>query len=74
MKFDDIIRFCKEHKYAVAYGAMGFVASVLMLTIGFFRTLLIFLLTAFGVTVGYLIDRVGAKGAWALIKKIIEKK
>lgn len=74
MKFDDIVRFCKEHKYAVAYGAIGFVASVLILTIGFFRTLLILFLTAFGVTVGYLIDRVGAKGAWTLVKRIIGKK
>lgn len=74
MKFDDIVRLCKEHKYAVAYGAIGFVSSVLILTIGFFRTLLMVFLTAFGVIVGYLIDRVGAKGTWTLIKKIFGKK
>lgn len=74
MKFDDIVRFCKEHKFAVVYGAIGFVASILILTIGFFRTLLILLLTAFGVTVGYLTDRVGAKGVWTLVKRIIGRK
>lgn len=74
MKFDDIVRLCKEHKYAVAYGAIGFLASVLILIIGFFRTLLILLLTAFGVTVGYLIDKVGAKGAWMLVNRIIGRK
>lgn len=74
IKFDDIIRFCKANRYAVVYGALGFISAILMLIIGFFSTLLILLLTALGITVGYLIDKVGAKGTWELVRRIIGKK
>ncbi len=70
MKFNDVLQFCIKHKYAVIYGIVGFISAILMLTIGFFPTLLILILVSLGITVGCLMDKVGAKGTWMLIKKI----
>lgn len=66
--------FCIKHKYAIAYGFIGFVSALLMITIGFFRTLLFIVLTGLGVLLGYFLDKVGAKGTWTLIKRLFGRK
>lgn len=70
MNLSSILSFCKEHKYAILYGFLGLIAALLMLIIGFFKTLLIYAMLSIGVLLGYSIDKVGAKSTWSLVKRI----
>ncbi len=48
-------RFLKRYAYPICGGVIGFTAAVLMLTIGFFQTLLLLVLTGLGTAVGVLL-------------------
>lgn len=74
MSFTDIVKFMKEHKWQVSLGLIGFIAAILMLTIGFFRTLLIIIFTCIGLLFGYLVDKVGFRGAWTVIKRFFDRR
>lgn len=63
MKFKDIWTFIVQHKGKFILTLIGFIAAILMLTIGFFRTLLIVLLTGLCFLYGYLLDKFGFSGA-----------
>lgn len=71
------LEFCEKHKIVIGMGLGGLVAAILMLTIGFFATLLIIVLTGIGLGYGYLAERFGFLGAWktivAFIKHIVSK-
>lgn len=44
--------YAQEHRHAVCYGIVGFVAAVLVLAIGFWPTVLLALFAAIGVLIG----------------------
>ena len=57
-------RFYGEHRWLTIMAAAALVLGILFLCIGFWRTLLLALLVAFGVLVGTLLDR----GGWPAVK------
>ncbi|MBO4880040.1 MAG: DUF2273 domain-containing protein [Clostridia bacterium] len=63
MKREDIQAFWTKHKAKIILTFLGLVTAVLMLSIGFFRTLLIMLLTGLCFLYGWLIDKFGFSGA-----------
>lgn len=73
MKKEDFLKFLREHKVQLLLTFCGLLTAILMLTIGFFRTLLICLLTGLLGGFGYLIDKVGFKGAKEVIKKFFKR-
>ena len=58
MTFENIIAFIKKHKAMLGLGAIGLEIAFLMLVIGFFRTLLLVVLTLLFGVYGYFIDKV----------------
>lgn len=49
----------KQYKIPLIFGAIGLVLAVLFVTIGFFKTLLILLLTGLGFALGLYLQRTG---------------
>lgn len=54
-----VLAFITHHKIQISLVLIGLVSAILMLTIGFFRTLLILLFTVPGGAYGYLVDKLG---------------
>ena len=73
MKLEKASEFFRKNKYRICLGLLGLIAAILMLTIGFFRTLLIVVLTALLFGYGYLIDRFGFSGANGVIAEFFKK-
>ena len=59
-----IIQFYAEHKWLTIMAGAALVLGILFLCIGFWRTLLLAALVAFGVLIGTLLDR----GGWPAVK------
>ena len=57
-------KFYAEHKWLTILAAGALVLGILFLCIGFWRTLLLAVLVAFGVLIGTLMDR----GGWSAVK------
>lgn len=49
----------QQYKIPLIFGAIGLVLAVLFVTIGFFKTLLIILLTGLGFALGLYLQRTG---------------
>ncbi|RXA61108.1 DUF2273 domain-containing protein [Enterococcus casseliflavus] len=49
----------QQYKIPMIFGAIGLVLAVLFVTIGFFKTLLILLLTGLGFALGLYLQRTG---------------
>ena len=73
MTKNDVKAFIARHKGKLALSLFGLVTAILMLTIGFFRTLLIMLLTGIGLGYGFLFDRLGFEGANKAIAEFFGK-
>ena len=73
MKKEDFLKFLRDHKVQLLLSFCGLLTAILMLTIGFFRTLLICVLTGLLGGYGYLVDKAGFKGANETIKRIFKK-
>ena len=73
MKLEKASEFFEKNKYRISLALIGLIVAVLMLTIGFFRTLLIVVLTALLFGYGYLIDRFGFSGANSVIADFFKK-
>lgn len=56
---ENFIRFCQSHKWMILCIAIGMLSVILLLTIGFWKTLLIFVVIALSAVIGYLLDRGG---------------
>lgn len=54
--------FCKEHKWAIILVVFGLLLSILLMTIGFWKTLLLFILVGICFIVGFLLDKDGPDG------------
>ncbi|MGI5884905.1 MAG: DUF2273 domain-containing protein [Candidatus Spyradocola sp.] len=57
MNKEDVLRLIRAHLFALLGGALGLIAAVLFLTLGFWRTVLILLLVSLGAGIGALADR-----------------
>lgn len=73
MTFENIIAFIKKHKAMLGLGAIGLEIAFLML-IGFFRTLLLVVLTLLFGVYGYFIDKLGFRGANKAIANLFRRK
>lgn len=71
MTFENIIAFIKKHKAMLGLGAIGLEIAFLMLVIGFFRTLLLVVLTLLFGVYGYFIDKLGFRGANKAIANLL---
>ncbi len=74
MTFENIIVFINKHIALRGLGAIGLVIAVLMLVIGFFRTLLLVVLTLLFGVYGYFIDKLGFRGANKAIANLFRRK
>ena len=59
----------KRSGVLIGVGA-GLIVGILMLTIGFWRTVLLALLSALGAICGYLFDKHGVDGVWQFVVKL----
>lgn len=76
MDLKRVLAFIMRHKVQIVLVLIGLVSAILMLTIGFFRTLLILLFTIPGGAYGYLVDKLGfseANGAIVSFFKRLRK-
>ena len=64
--------FFEKYKKPVILGGVGLLSGILMLTIGFFATLLLLLLTGLGVLIGLRPDFF--KRMWSSLKSFFTKK
>lgn len=65
--------FVAAHKWTVCCTALGFLLALLLLTIGFWRTLLIVAVVGCSFWLGWLLDRSGPEGVKALVNKLKNK-
>ena len=65
--------FVAAHKWTVCCTALGFLLVLLLLTIGFWRTLLIAVVVGGSFWLGWLLDRSGPEGVKALVNKLMNK-
>ena len=68
------LEFVKSHKFTVLFVALGLVLAILFFTIGFWRTLLLFVILALCFLIGYLLDQGGPEGIKEFFTKLFSKK
>lgn len=51
--------FYHKYKLPIIFGALGLILAILFVSIGFFKTLLIVLLTGLGTALGYYFEQTG---------------
>lgn len=67
------LAFIKQHRWTVGLAAYGLLIAILMLTINFWRTLLILLFTGAGFLIGWLMDRGGAEAVKEFFQRLFKK-
>ncbi len=65
--------FVKKHKYTVLLVLAGLVLTILFFSIGFWRTILLFLILALCFFLGYLLDQGGPEGIRDFFTKLFSK-
>lgn len=70
---DQFKEFCRAHKWAILFAAIGLLFAILFMTIGFWKTLLLIVLVGLCFIIGYMMDQNGADGVVALFHKIFSK-
>ena len=68
------LEFVKSHKFTVLLVLIGLVLSILFFTIGFWRTILLFIILALCFLIGYLLDQGGPDGIKDFFNKLFSKK
>ena len=68
------LEFVKTHKFTVLLVLVGLVLSILFFTIGFWRTILLFVILALCFLIGYLLDQSGPEGIKEFFSKLFAKK
>jgi uncharacterized membrane protein len=71
---DGFLTFLKNHKFSVILVLIGLVLSILFFTIGFWRTILLFVILAICFLIGYLLDQSGPEGLKEFFSKLFGKK
>ncbi|MDT2641154.1 DUF2273 domain-containing protein [Enterococcus dongliensis] len=51
--------FIYQYKLPLVFGGLGLILAILLVSIGFFKTLLLVILTILGVMLGFYVDRTG---------------
>jgi uncharacterized membrane protein len=74
MTMNAFLEFVKTHKFTVILVLIGLVLSILFFTIGFWRTILLFLILAICFFIGYLLDQSGPEGIREFFQKLFGKK
>ena len=49
----------RYYQYPIIGGSVGLILAILLITIGFFKTLLVILLTLFGTYLGFYLESIG---------------
>ncbi len=65
--------FVKNHKFTVLLVLVGLLLSILFFTIGFWRTILLFVILALCFFIGYLLDQSGPEGIKEFFSKLFSK-
>ena len=52
-------KFITQYKLPMIFGGLGLILAILFVTLGFFKTLLIVLLTALGIWLGSYLEQTG---------------
>lgn len=71
---DKIREFVKEHLWATVLAVVGIILTILLLTIGFFRTLLLAVIVAACLFIGNKLDRNGTGNVKESVEKLFGKK
>ena len=71
---DKFKAFVKEHQWATIMVAVGIVLTILLLTIWFFRTLLLAVIVAACLFIGNKLDKNGADDVKESVEKLFKKK
>lgn len=66
--------FCRAHKFAILFAAIGLLLAILFMTIGFWRTLLLLVLIAVCFFLGFLLDQNGFAGLKVFFDKLFSRK
>ena len=61
MEFEKIKEFCKTHQWTCVLVVFGIILTILLLTIGFFKTLLLLVIVAICGFIGLKLDSNGVK-------------
>lgn len=69
-----IWEFVKNHKFTVLFVLIGLILAILLFTIGFWRTILLFIILALCFLFGYLLDQGGFEGIKEFFTKLFSKK
>lgn len=69
----DFLQFIKQYKWRIIAVACGLLLTLLLLTIGFWRTLLLFVIVGIAFFIGNLLDRDGRDGVARFFKSIFTK-
>lgn len=63
-----------EHKWTLLFVAVALIAGILILTINFWRTLLLLLLVTTAILLGYLMDKDGIDGIKEFFVRIFRRR
>lgn len=70
---NDFLAFLKKYKFTVLLLLTGLLLTILFFTIGFWRTMLLFLILAVCFLLGYLLDQGGPEGIRDFFRKLFSK-
>jgi len=70
---NDFLEFLKKYKFTVLLLLTGLLLTILFFTIGFWRTMLLFLILAVCFLIGYLLDQGGPEGIRDFFRKLFSK-
>lgn len=66
--------FYRAHKFAIIFVAIAIVLCILFFTIGFWRSLLLFVIIGVFFLIGFLLDQNGIEGVKDFFKKLFSSK
>lgn len=70
---EKIVAFIREHKWTVLLVAIGLILAILFMSIGFWKTLLLFAILAVCFVLGILLDQSGPEGVKAFFVRLFTK-
>ncbi len=70
---NSFLEFLKKYKFTVLLLLSGLILTILFFTIGFWRTLLLFVILALCFLIGYLLDQGGPEGIREFFRKLFSR-
>ena len=70
---DNFKEFCEQHKWTIVLVVVGLLLAVLLITIGFWKTLLLFVILFVCFVVGVLMDKNGPEGVKTFFQSLFSK-